>query len=65
MGKSKTNVEQLNTLPADLAALSGSLGGKQAALVSGTNIKTVNGESVLGAGDLVIDSGPPGPEGPW
>lgn len=35
MGKSKSNVEQLNTLPTDLAALSWSLGGKQATLVSG------------------------------
>jgi hypothetical protein len=28
--------------------------GKQAALVSGTNIKTINGSSVLGSGDLAI-----------
>ena len=56
MGKSKTNVEQLNTLPADLAALSGSLGGKQAALVSGVNIKTINGQAVLGSGDLVVQT---------
>jgi hypothetical protein len=28
--------------------------GKQAALVSGTNIKTINGNSVLGSGDLAI-----------
>ena len=57
MGKSKTNVEQLNTLPADLAALSGSLAGKQAALVSGANIKTVNGQSILGAGNIEIQGG--------
>lgn len=57
MGKSKTNVEQLNTLADDLAALAGSLGGKQATLVSGTNIKTVNGNSLLGSGDLVIAGG--------
>ena len=31
----------------------------QAALVSGTNIKTVNGESLLGSGDLVIHEGLP------
>lgn len=31
--------------------------GKQAALVSGTNIKTVNGNSLLGSGDLVISGG--------
>ena len=28
--------------------------GKQAALVSGTNIKTINGTSVLGSGDLTV-----------
>ena len=56
MGKSKTNVEQLNTLADDLAALSGSLGGKQAALVSGVNIKTINGQAVLGSGDLVVSA---------
>jgi hypothetical protein len=31
--------------------------GKQATLVSGTNIKTVNGTSVLGSGDITISSG--------
>lgn len=30
---------------------------KQDTLVSGTNIKTINGSSVLGSGDLVISSG--------
>ena len=30
---------------------------KQAALVSGTNIKTVNGNSLLGSGDLVVGGG--------
>ena len=30
---------------------------KQATLVSGTNIKTINGNSLLGSGDLVIESG--------
>lgn len=32
---------------------------KQAELVSGTNIKTINGSSVLGSGDLVISGGDP------
>jgi hypothetical protein len=32
--------------------------GKQAALVSGTNIKTVNGTTLLGSGDLSIPSAP-------
>lgn len=30
---------------------------KQDALVSGTNIKTVNGASILGAGDIIISAG--------
>ena len=57
MGKSKSNVDQLNALPGNLAALTSALGGKQAALVSGTNLKTVNGNSLLGSGDLVIAGG--------
>lgn len=31
--------------------------GKQDALVSGTNIKTINGSSILGSGDLTVDGG--------
>jgi hypothetical protein len=31
--------------------------GKQPTLVSGTNIKTINGSSVLGSGDLVVSGG--------
>lgn len=31
--------------------------GKQEALVSGTNIKTINNESILGSGNIVISSG--------
>lgn len=42
------------TMPA--APTLGDLGG-QAALVSGTNIKTVNGNSLLGSGNLVISGG--------
>jgi hypothetical protein len=33
------------------------LNAKQATLVSGTNIKTLNGSTILGAGDLVIPTG--------
>ena len=39
---------------AALSASSNSLLGKQNTLVSGVNIKTINGTSVLGSGDLVI-----------
>lgn len=31
--------------------------GKQDALVSGTNIKTINGESILGSGDIEVQGG--------
>lgn len=40
-----------------LDALEPTVAGKQNALVSGTNIKTINGESVLGSGNLVIEGG--------
>ena len=33
------------------------ISGKQDKLISGTNIKTINGESVLGSGDITISSG--------
>lgn len=33
------------------------LGGKQDKLVSGTNIKTINGESILGSGNITISGG--------
>lgn len=38
-------------------ALTAALAGKQATLVSATNIKTVNGTSLLGAGDITIAGG--------
>lgn len=37
--------------------LQAALSGKQDTLVSGTNIKTINGSSVLGSGDLTISGG--------
>ena len=33
------------------------ISGKQDKLISGTNIKTINGESILGSGDITISSG--------
>lgn len=39
------------------------LNSKQATLVSGTNIKTVNGNSLLGTGDLVLSTTPSGAAG--
>lgn len=48
------------------------LDGKQDKLTSGVNIKTINGESILGGGDITAvgpkgdkgDTGPQGPQGP-
>lgn len=39
------------------SAIQTQLSNKQETLVSGTNIKTVNGSTVLGSGDLTIDTG--------
>ena len=39
--------------------------GKQDALVSGTNIKTINGNSILGSGDLTISGGSGGSKTTW
>ena len=41
----------------EITGLDTSLSGKQSTLVSGTNIKTVNGNSILGSGDLTISGG--------
>ena len=44
-------------LSADITDLQGKLDAKQNTLVSGTNIKTINGESILGEGNIVIEGG--------
>jgi hypothetical protein len=41
------------------SAIQTQIDAKQATLVSGTNIKTINGATVLGAGDLTITGNPP------
>lgn len=51
---------------ADLASVSyvdSGLSGKQATLVSGTNIKTVNSTSLLGSGDIAVSAAPGGSSG--
>lgn len=42
---------------AALNVINESLSGKQATLVSGTNIKTINNESLLGSGNITIQGG--------
>jgi hypothetical protein len=49
----KANTSHVHAI-SDITNLQTSLDAKQAALVSGTNIKTINGESVLGSGNIVI-----------
>ena len=46
---------------ADIKSLTTALAGKQDTLVSGSSIKTINGQSPLGAGNLVISGGGGGP----
>ena len=41
----------------DQTDLQSALDGKQAILVSATNIKTINGSTILGAGDLAVSGG--------
>lgn len=48
----------------EVTGLDTALAGKQATLVSGTSIKTVNGNSLLGPGDLVISGGGGGGSSP-
>ena len=49
---------QLGHLSDVTSAIQTQLNAKQATLVSGTNIKTVNGTSILGSGDIVISASP-------
>lgn len=49
---------------ADVKALQTALVSKQATLVSGTSIKTVGGQSLLGAGDIPLPAGGGGSSGP-
>lgn len=52
-GSPLTNTE----LDANFTNLNTELAGKQATLVSGTSLKTINGQSLLGSGDLTISGG--------
>lgn len=53
---STTEFEYLNGVT---SAIQTQIDAKQATLVSGTNIKTINGATVLGAGDITIAGNPP------
>lgn len=45
------------TNPGNADDVASVISGKQATLESGTNIKTINGQSILGAGDITIQGG--------
>lgn len=52
----KANTSHTHAI-SDVTGLSTALSGKQDTLVSGTNIKTVNGNSLVGSGDVSITTG--------
>ena len=49
--------DAVSSIDADLARLTENVSGKQDLLVSGRNIKTINGYSILGSGNLTISGG--------
>jgi len=51
------SARSVNSIKTDTTHLSARINLKQDALISGTNIRTVNGNSVLGSGDIQISSG--------
>lgn len=56
-GEITTIENDITDINVEINNISGELAGKQDTLVSGTNIKTINGNSILGSGNLVIESG--------
>ena len=54
-----TAITTSDTVLGALGKLQAQVSAKQATLVSGKNIKTVNGGSLLGSGDLLVDGGGP------
>lgn len=50
-------LEDTEELASIIASIERQIAAKQETLVSGTNIKTINGESILGSGDIVINGG--------
>ena len=49
--------QEIDSRLAKVPQLESGLAGKQATLVSGTNIKTINDESILGPGNIVVQGG--------
>ena len=58
--KNKEDIENITDLSEEVANLETAVAGKQDTLVSGTNIKTVNSNSLLGSGNVSIPTIPSG-----
>lgn len=56
-------VNTVDNMDADVAQLTNDVQGKQDILVSGENIKTINGQSLIGEGDITISGGSGGGSG--
>ena len=54
-----TALSSTSTNPVQNKVINSALGGKQSTLVSGTNIKTINNNSILGSGNLSITASVP------
>lgn len=52
-----THIDQVEGLAGELLSVYAAIDDKQDLLISGTNIKTINGTSLLGAGDIVTPKG--------
>lgn len=52
-----TALSTTSTNPVQNKVVTNAINGKQATLVSGTNIKTINGNSLLGSGNITISGG--------
>lgn len=57
------SAENLNLMQDNVEAAIPDISGKQDKLVSGENIKTINGTSILGSGNIVIEGGGSGGSG--
>ena len=53
----KASQSDLDTVSGNVNTISGDVANKQDTLVSGTNIKTINNESILGEGNITIEGG--------
>jgi hypothetical protein len=58
-----SGIEDSNNLNSIIASIQQEIAKKQYKLVSGTNVKTINGQSILGSGNITINAGGGAPEG--